>query len=89
MHEGVISDIGQLQPLNNPKGNGSIECRVSSGITKFEYYGTEHDTEQVHQPGDREFNTTAIIQKEGLRPKKFAIEGGCAGLYHYLFLEKG
>ena len=89
LNEGVISDRQQLQPPNNASGNGGIECRVSNGMAKFSYYGynVSIDTSNdVYQTGDNGGSNAVVIKQES---QNFAIEGNCAGLYHYLFLKNG
>ena len=88
LNEGVISDRRQLQPPNNPEGDGRIECRVSSGEAWFSYHGKNHeDVEQTI--GSKGSIATAVIEKGALASGNFALEGQCARLYHYLFLNNG
>ena len=85
LHEGVISDRRQLQPPNNPEGDGMIECSVRSGVAKFEYIPSNlnSDNYEIKNGGS---NATVVIKEGALASGTFAIEGGCAGLFHYLFL---
>ena len=63
---------------------------MSNGTAWFSYYGPERTLTKVKKTIDPSgFNCTVVIKRKALRPKKFAIEGKCAGLYHYLFLRKG
>ena len=61
----------------------------SSRKAWFTHYGL-NDTHPEVEVSVSRFNYTAVTIKRGaLRSKKFAIEGHCANLYHYLFLEEG
>ena len=80
-HERVITDRHQLQPPNNDTGDGRIECTVSSREARFGY-----DKYNVTD-ADRQ-KATAVIPIRGFRNFR-NLEGGCGGIYHYLFLSKG
>ena len=96
LHESVISDREQLQRPNRSRGGGKIECRVSSGNASFTYHGL-NDTitgYKMVKPGEDHSESknkvsVDIVPKALRHPNKFAIEGHCAGIYHYLFLRKG
>ena len=90
LHERVITDKQQLQPPNNNRGDGRIECRVSSGGATFLYHGRNvltDTSEDVHQIISGS-NATVVIRERAFN--NFAnFEGRCAGIYHYLFLLEG
>ena len=63
---------------------------MSSGEAQFAYYGSNHTLTKVNEARDHSgFNATVVIYRTALRPKKFAIEGKCGSLFHYLFINKG
>ena len=63
---------------------------MSNGTAWFSYYGPERTLTKVKQTIDPSgFNSTVVIEQTALLPEKFAIEGQCANLYHYLFLREG
>ena len=89
LNEAVISDRQQLQPPNNVSGNGRIECRVINGEAKFNYFGYDVSTDtskDVYRTGDDGESNAVVIKQKA---RNFAMEGKCAGLFHYLFLKNG
>ena len=59
---------------------------------QFVYYGlNETITKLEHPPDDSKFkfNSSVVIKRKLLKSEKFAIEGKCGSLYHYLFLNQG
>ena len=89
-HERVITDKQQLQPPNNDREDGRIECRVNSGVVKFIYhkYPRITDTsEDVHQI--RSGSTGTVVIRERAFSNFVNFEGSCAGIYHYLFISNG
>ena len=90
LNESVITDKQQLQPLNNDSGDGRIECRVSSGVARFNYNGQTvyADTSgEVHEI--RSGSTTTVVIRERAFNNFVNFEGHCADIYHYLFLSNG
>ena len=88
LNEAVISDRRQLQPPNNPKGDGRIECRVSSGGAQLSYHGSQSESVDVNRMSDSS-GSYVVIKQKLLLSGNFALEGKCNGLYHYLFLKNG
>ena len=90
-HERVITDKQQLQPPNNDSGDGSIECRLSSGGAGFNYHGRPDaggPRGDVHQI--RNGSTVTLVIRDRVFNNFTNFEGNCArGLYHYLFLSNG
>ena len=89
-NERVITDKQQLQPPNNDRGDGRIECRLSSGRAMFSYHGRTVSTdtiEDVHQIISGSMATVVI--KDRVFNNFVNFEGKCAGIYHYLFLSNG
>ena len=63
---------------------------MSSGQAKLQYYGSDDYVRSAQTVGPSGSNaTTVVIKQSTLRLKKFAIEGHCDSLYHYLFLREG
>ena len=90
LHERAITDKQQLQPPNNDRGDGRIECRVSSGGAKFSYHGRNvpiGTSEDVHQIISGS-NATVVIKDRAFN-NFVNFEGNCAGIFHYLFLSNG
>ena len=90
LNERVITDKQQLQPPNNDRGDGRIECTNSSGEARFTYYGRKVPTGtsgDVHQIISGS-NATAVI-RDRVFNNFVNFEGECAGIYHYLFLSYG
>ena len=91
--ERVITDKQQLQPPNNDSGDGRIECTVSSGSTRFIYYGhvvSTDSTQDIHQIRSRN-KATAVIRASAFN-NFVNTEGYCSNSmtpYHYLFLSNG
>ena len=86
----VIIDKQQLQPPNNDRGDGRIECRVSSGGARFIYYGHTVSTDtsgDVHQIKSGS-NATAVIKDRAFN-NFVNLEWECASIYHFLFLSNG
>ena len=89
-HERVITDKQQLQPPNKDRGDGRIECTVSSGGAMFKYdernvtTGTSGDVHQIRNGS----NATVVI-RDRVFNNFVNFEGKCAGIYHYLFLSNG
>ena len=84
LNERAITDKQQLQPPNNDRGGGRIECAMSSGQAKFSYLPTSGDLRQT-----RSGSTATVVIRDGAFNNLVNIEGGCAGIYHYLFLSGG
>ena len=90
LHERVITDKQQLQPPNNDRGDGRIECRVSSGGARFSYRGRTVPTGtsgDVHQI--RSGSTATLVIRDRVVNNFVNFEGECAGIYHHLFLSNG
>ena len=89
LHERAITDRHQLQPPNNDTGDGRIECAVSSGVARFRYFvenGISYSEYNVPPAGNQK--ASAVILADDF--SNFVnIEGGCSGIYHYLFLSRG
>ena len=88
LDERVITDKQQLQPPNNVEGDGSIDCTNSSGIAKFLYHGHSvpvGSSGDVYQIRSGSTATTVIRAFNNFAN----IEGGCAGIYYYLFISNG
>jgi hypothetical protein len=81
LHERVITDGHQLQPPNDDNGDGRIECTVSSGGATFGY-------NRYNAPNGNSGKTIAVIPA-GDFSNFVNLEGGCGGIYHYLFLSDG
>ena len=87
LNERVITDKQQLQPPNNDGGDGSIECRLTSGGAGFSYFGrnvagdTSGDVYQI-----RRGSTATVVIRERVFNNFVNFEGNCAGIWHYLFL---
>ena len=92
LHERVITDKQQLQPPNNDRGDGRIECRVSSGQARFTYYGLGH-TVPIGTSGDVyqiiSGSTATVVIRDRTFKNFVNFEGNCAGIFHYLFLSNG
>ena len=89
LHERVITDKQQLQPPNNDRGDGKIECTNSSGQARFSYPGSTIPTGpsgDVHQI--RSGSTSTLVIRDTAFNNFMNFEGKCAGIYHYLFLSK-
>ena len=95
LNERVITNKQQLQPPNNDRGDGRIECRLSSGEAMFSYHGRHvppitvptGTSEDVHQIISGSMATVVIRDRVFNNFVNF--EGKCAGIYHYLFLSNG
>ena len=90
LNETVITDKQQLQPPNNDRGDGRIECRVSSGEAMLSYHGRTVETGtsgDVHQI--RSGSTATVVIKNRAFNNFVNFEGNCSGIYHYLFLSNG
>ena len=86
----TITDKQQLQPPNNDREDGRIECRVSSGRASFSYYGRTVTTDtsgDVHVI--RSGSTATVVIRDRIFNNFENFEGHCAGIYHYLFLSDG
>ena len=61
---------------------------MCSGGANFTYYGKEDTPTEVNDTTDPSgLNATVVIKR--IRPSKFAIEGICGSIFHYVFLKKG
>ena len=90
LNDRVITDKQQLQPPNNDRGDGRIECRVSSGGAGFSYHGRPISTDtsgDVHLI--RSGSTATVVIRDRVFNNFVNFEGSCAGIYHYLFLSNG
>ena len=89
-NERVITDKQQLQPPNNDRGDGRIECRVSSGQAMFSYHGR---TVSTGTSGDVHLiisgSTATVVIRDDAFDNFVNFEGDCAGIFHYLFLSNG
>ena len=68
---------------------GGIECRVINGEAKFNYFGYDVSTDtskDVYLTGDDGESNAVVIKQKA---RNFAMEGTCAGIFHYLFLKNG
>ena len=87
LNERVITDKQQLQPPNNDRGDGRIEC---SGQAMFTYHGR---TVSTGTSGDvyeiRNGSTPTAVIRDRAFNNFVNFEGKCAGIYHYLFLSNG
>ena len=89
-NERAITDKQQLQPPNNDRGDGRIECRVSSGEAGFTYRGRTVSTDisgVVHQIISG--STATVVIRDRVFNNFVNFEGICSGIYHYLFLSNG
>ena len=90
LNERVITDKQQLKLPNNARGDGRIECRVSSGGAMFSYHGR---TVPTGMSGDvieiRSGSTATMVIRDRVFNNFVNFEGICAGIYHYLFLSNG
>ena len=90
LNERVITDKQQLQPPNNDSGDGRIECRVSSGLAMFSYFGFNIPTGTSGDSHLIESGSTATVVIRDRAFNNFVnFEGECAGIFHYLFLSNG
>ena len=90
LHERAITDKQQLQPPNNDREDGRIECRVSSGGARFSYHGRNVPTDtsgEVHEI--KSGSTATVVIRNRVFNNFVNFEGDCAGIYHYLFLSGG
>ena len=90
LHERVITDKQQLQPPNNDRGDGRIECRMSSGEAMFNYHGRTVSTDtsgDVHEI--RSGSTATVVIRDKAFNNFVNVEGNSVGIYHYLFLSNG
>ena len=86
-NERVITDKQQLQPPNNDRGDGRIECRLSSGEARFSYHGRPEPggaRGDVHQTMSG--STATVVIRDRAFNNFVNFEGNCAGIYFYLFL---
>ena len=89
-NERVITDKQQLQPPNNDRGDGRIDCAVSSGGTEFSYFERNVSTDTSGDVRQIISGSTAIVVIRDRAFNNFVnFEGNCAGIYHYLFLSNG
>ena len=86
LYERVITDKQQLQPPNNARGDGRIECTNTSGGAGFSYLptGTSGDVYQIISE-----STATLVIRDRVFNNFVNFEGKCAGIYHYLFLSNG
>ena len=89
LYERVITDKQQLQPPNNARGDGRIECTNSSGGAMFSYLptGTSGTSGDVHQIISE--STATLVIRDRVFNNFVNFEGKCAGIYHYLFVSNG
>ena len=66
-----------------------IECSVRSGVAQFGYFPTNPTSDKYDLINDGGSNATVLIKEGALASGTFAVEGECAGLFHYLFLNNG
>ena len=90
VNERVITDKQQLQPPNIDSGDGRIVCRVSSGEAEYSYVSPGASGESdVYQIKSRSRSTSTVVIRDRIFNNFVNLEGGCAGIYHYLFLSEG
>ena len=90
-HERVITNRHQLQPLNNNKGDGMIECVLNSGHAAFYYGGVLVSTNTSGDIFMRKDGPIATVSIKRKTLKNFKnMEGECTTEnrkpWHYLFL---
>ena len=90
--ESVITDKQQLQPPNSDRGDGMLECRVSSRRAEFGYHGLTYELQTFTSLEIYEIrsgsNTTVLIKSGGFN-NFLNFNGHCNCIHHYLFLSNG